>query len=81
MLIARLSHWEVRGRWLGRRMVGTLVGMLNLMLVRGLFPYLAGRVFVRMSRGAVQILERLVGIFFVMLMLAMMLRTMSRMWC
>ena len=80
IVIARLSHWEVRGRWVGRRMVGRLVGWLNLMLVRGLFPYLVGRVIVMMSRGAVQILDRLVGRLFVMLMLGMMLRTMSRIW-
>jgi len=28
MFIARFSHWEVRGRWVGRRMVGRLVGRL-----------------------------------------------------
>jgi len=69
MFIARLSHWEVRGRWVGRRMVGRLVGRLNRRLVRGLVPYLVGRVMVRMSRGVVKTFERLVGKFFVMLML------------
>jgi len=67
MFIARLSHWEVRGRWAGRRMVGRLVERLN-------WRYL---VIVRMGRGMVHMLKRLVGRLFVMLTLAMMLRTMS----
>ena len=53
MFIARLSHWEVRGRWVGRRMVGRLVWRLNQRLARGLIPYLVGRVIVGMSRGVV----------------------------
>ena len=63
MFIARLSHWDVRGRWVRRRMVGRLVERLN-------WRYL---VIVRMGSGTVQMLKRLVGRLFVMLMLAMML--------
>jgi len=54
MLIVRLSHWEVRGRWVRRRMV-------------------VGRVIVRMSRGAVQMLNRFVSRLFAMLKMAMIL--------
>ena len=69
MFIARLSHWEVRGRWVGRRMVGRLIWRLNWRLVRGLVPYLVGRVIVRMSREEVKGFARLVDRLFVMLML------------
>jgi len=51
--IARLSHWEVRGRWIGRRSVGRLVWRLNQRFARGLVPYLVGRIIVRISRGVV----------------------------
>ena len=67
MFIARLSHWEVRGRWVGRRMVGRLIWRLNWRLVRGLVPYLVGRVIVRMSREEVKVFERLVHNLFVMM--------------
>ena len=71
MFIARLSHWEVRGGWVGRRMVGGLIWRLNWRLVRGLAPYLVGRVIVRMSREEVHVnvLERLVDRLFALLLL------------
>ena len=67
MFIARLSHWEVRGRWVGRRCAGRLIWRLNQRLVRGLVPHLVGRVFVRMSREEVKVFERLVDNLFVMI--------------
>jgi len=65
MFIARLSHWEVRGRWVGRKSVGRLIWRL----ARRLVPYLVGRVIVRMGREEVKVFERLVDRLFVMLML------------